>query len=121
MSVEFTPSKRGRVLQLHELNYSYREIEKITGVSKLPHKKLLNGMKTTIPVNLFPIQVVLKLSTTASDVTFFGRSVSIDLSPIRPLLSTLGVSQNTKSEPLPMRLGIIVVSPFANPSSQLLQ
>ena len=36
MSVEFTPSKRGRVLQLHELNYSgsYREIEKITGVSK---------------------------------------------------------------------------------------
>lgn len=34
MSVEFTPSKRGRVLQLHELNYSYHEIEKITGVSK---------------------------------------------------------------------------------------
>jgi hypothetical protein len=121
MSVEFTPSKRGRVLQLHELNYSYREIEKITGVSKTTAQKLLNRMKTTIPVNLFPVLLVLKLSTTASDVTFFGRSVSIDLSPIRPLPSMLGVSQNTKSKPSPMRLGIIVVSPFPNPSSQLLQ
>src|SRR5882762_6779041 len=34
MSVEHTLSKRGRVLQLHDLNYSYHEIEKITGVSK---------------------------------------------------------------------------------------
>ncbi|KIM91809.1 hypothetical protein PILCRDRAFT_83238 [Piloderma croceum F 1598] len=34
MSVEYTPSKHGRVLQLRDLNYSYREIEKITGVSK---------------------------------------------------------------------------------------
>jgi DDE superfamily endonuclease len=34
MSVEYTPSKHGRVLQLCDLNYSHREIEKITGVSK---------------------------------------------------------------------------------------
>jgi hypothetical protein len=43
------------------------------------------------------------------------------LSPIRPLPSTLGMSQNTKSELLPMRLGIIIVLLFANPSSQLSQ
>ena len=35
MSVKFTPFKRGRFLQLHKLNYSYREIEKIAGVSKI--------------------------------------------------------------------------------------
>jgi hypothetical protein len=34
MSVEYIPSKCGRVLQLHNLNYSYHEIEKISGVSK---------------------------------------------------------------------------------------
>jgi transposase len=34
MPIEYSPSKRGRVLQLHDLNYSYREIERITGVSK---------------------------------------------------------------------------------------
>lgn len=35
MSVEYTPSKRGRILQLHDLNYSYSDIAKIVdGVSK---------------------------------------------------------------------------------------
>jgi transposase len=32
--VEYTPSKRGRILQLHDLNYSYGQIADITGASK---------------------------------------------------------------------------------------
>ena len=41
MSVEFTLSKGGRVLQLHKLNYSYCEIEKITGVSKTTTQEIV--------------------------------------------------------------------------------
>ena len=34
MSVEYSPSKRGRILQLRDLNYSFGEISQITGASK---------------------------------------------------------------------------------------
>ena len=39
MSVEYTFSKWGRILQLHDLNYSYHEIAKITGASKTEAQK----------------------------------------------------------------------------------
>ena len=39
MSVGYTSSKWGRILQLHDLNYSYHEIAKITGASKTEAQK----------------------------------------------------------------------------------
>jgi transposase len=45
MSVEHTPSKRGRVLQLRDLNYSYRGIEEITGVSRSTAQETVNRDK----------------------------------------------------------------------------
>jgi hypothetical protein len=45
MSVEHTLSKRGRVLQLRNLNYSYRGIEEITGVLKSTAQETVNHDK----------------------------------------------------------------------------
>jgi len=54
MSIKFMPSKRGWILQLHDLNYSYQNIGRIIGSSKSGARKTVQILLSCIDQPPFP-------------------------------------------------------------------